>query len=170
MKRKADLKGAIKEKGFTQMEFGEEVGYDQSTISKWINGTRPVGKDAKPILARGIDSFKYYVATFRETTGINLVPFMDGKRVKRDVASLRMLVEKERREAMEFWDKDFWHVPAEFANETEREEARRFVKEYAEKIAAEYNLLAAFCDQYGFSLKEVDQQMELSFKSRGLVQ
>jgi transcriptional regulator with XRE-family HTH domain len=169
MKNKANLGEMLKEQGKTQAEFASEIGYDQSTISKWANGSRVIAKEAKPLIARGIDSFKYYIGTMKETAGISLTPYMNGDRIHRDIASMRMLVEKERREAMEYWNKDFWHIPADHANEIEREEVRQFVKEYSEKLAAEFNLLAVVCERYGFSLKQIDQQLEMTLKSRGLV-
>ncbi|UMZ35583.1 helix-turn-helix domain-containing protein [Priestia megaterium] len=169
MKTKANLGEILKEQGKTQTEFANEIGYDQSTISKWANGSRTIAKEAKPILARGLDSFKYYIGTMKETVGISLTPYMNGDRIHRDIASMRMLVEKERKEAEEYWKKDFWHIPPEFANEIEREEVRQFIKEYSEKLAAEFNLLAVVCERYGFSLKQIDQQLEMTFRSRGLV-
>ncbi|RAS75708.1 hypothetical protein A4R27_21905 [Priestia endophytica] len=169
MRVKASLGDALKEKGKSQTAFAKEVGYDQSTISKWVTGSRTITKEARPILARAVDSFKYYTTLIKETTGIGFAPYMDGKKIKRDVASLRVLVEQEQRDTMEFWDKDFWYVPANSANEREIQEARRFVQEYSEKLAIEFNLLGAFCEQYRFSLKEVDQKRDLAFKTRGFV-
>ncbi|KNH23893.1 hypothetical protein ACS78_08035 [Priestia megaterium] len=169
MKSKANLGEILKEQGKTQAEFAKEVGYVQSTISKMITGDRPVTQEAKPLFARAVDSFKFYIGTMKDTTGVSLTPYMNGDRIHRDIASMRMLVEKERREAMEYWNKDFWHIPADHANEVEREEVRHFVKEYSEKLAAEFNLLGVVCERYGFSLKEIDQQLEMTLKSRGLV-
>lgn len=44
MKNKANLGEILKEQGKTQAEFANEIGYDQSTISKWANGSRVIAK------------------------------------------------------------------------------------------------------------------------------
>jgi transcriptional regulator with XRE-family HTH domain len=160
---------ALKAEGLTQKEFADSLGEDQSTLSKIIRGARKLPKEKATKFVEALDNLKFTFAAKREVSRGASAPFLDGNRVIRSVAAMRLMIDKEDEDLQEFWNHPFWFINPEYLTDMEREEAKRFAQTYLFKVILEENMIAVFCEQMGFSYKDLYKQQNVKAKSRGLV-
>lgn len=139
----------IQERGETQDIPAEVACVSNSSISKYIRGTRKPPKDVMKNTATHYDEAKLYVAAANEATGEAWVPWLDNADLHRATTHLKTLEEIE--EAVSAMRSAPITKRSDQLDQNEREMIRRAIIECIEAITALTHHVAILCKEYCFS-------------------
>ncbi|ALS27158.1 Xre family transcriptional regulator [Paenibacillus sp. 32O-W] len=135
--------------GDTQMELSAVAHVSNSTISKYVRGTRRPPEDVMRSVATHYDEAELYIAAANEATGEAWVPWMNNADLHRATTHLKTLEEIE--EAVQAMRSAPITKRGDQITQQERELVRRAIMECIEAITALTHHVAILCKEYTFS-------------------
>jgi transcriptional regulator with XRE-family HTH domain len=150
----------------TQQELSHGINYSREAISKFETGDRAIPKEIYPMIAQNIDDPQLFFEIWKENAGHVSLPYFDGDYIDQHPTSMMYLVQKETSEALEAIRNANWSKPAKMCSQNEREYMRQVLKETLDAAASMINLVACICKEYGFSMRDLFREWNVSLKIR----
>lgn len=155
-----------KRRKLSQQDVAIEVPCSRESISKYETGERQLPKDMYEPILKTIDDPETYFHGWKETSGYVSIPYFDGDYINHQPLNMLYLAKLESAEALEHLKNIRWEKPSNALTEEERNDARQAMKEVLDAAASMVNLVAAFCREYRFSMKDIFKVWHVSLKSR----
>lgn len=158
------LREVMERNGDTQIDLAEVAHVSNSSVSKYIRGTRRPPEDVMRSVATHYDEAELYLAAANEATGGAWVPWLNNADLHRATTHLKTLEEIE--EAVSAMRAAPITKRGDQVDEKERELIRRAIVECIEAITALTHHVAVLCKEYCFSWMSMWTEHRKKLKAR----